>query len=234
MKSNYGFLSGNALKIIALITMTLDHIGYILLLDVLWLRVVGRIAFPLFAYLIAEGCKHTKSKLKYFLLIFLLGVVCQVFAYFFAGQTKLNILLTFSFSIGLIYLLYWVKNSIKNQNKKQTALSIILFVVCLAATYLLTSSSLSFSPLSVDYGFWGIMVAVLVSLFNNHYIKAGMLAVGLVILCLNYSLVQWFCLFSVLLVLWYNGQRGKHNLKYLFYVYYPLHLGVLYLLQFIV
>ena len=234
MKQNYGFLSGNALKIIALVTMTLDHIGYILLPEIVWLRIIGRIAFPVFAYLIAEGCKYTKNKLKYFLLIFLLGLFCQVFAYCFAGQTKLNILLTFSFSIALIYLLNWIKTSIKNANKKHIAISVILFVLSLVATFLLTSNSLSFSPISVDYGFWGIMVAVLVSVFDNHYLKAVLFAIALILVSLNYSIIQWFSLVSVALVLWYNGKRGKYNLKYLFYVYYPLHLAVIYLLKLII
>ena len=234
MKNKGGFLSGNALKIIALVSMTIDHIGYILLPELIWMRIVGRIAFPLFAFLIAEGCKHTKNKLKYFLLIFGLGVVCQLFSYFFGGQTKLNILLTFSFSIGLIYLLEWLKNSIKNKNSKHIALSSVAFVLSVVATYFFTSNNLSFSPLKVDYGFWGIMVPVVVSIFVNHYIKVCLFALCLVILCFGYSFTQWFCLLSVVLVLWYNGERGKHKLKYLFYVYYPVHLAVLYLLQFII
>ena len=234
MKNKGGFLSGNALKIIALVSMTIDHIGYILLPELIWMRIVGRIAFPLFAFLIAEGCKHTKYKLKYFLLIFGLGVVCQLFSYFFAGQTKLNILLTFSFSIGIIYLLSWIKTLAKNGNIKKTVAASLLLVISLLATYFLTSNSLSFSPLKVDYGFWGIMVPVVVSIFDNHYIKVCLFALCLVVLCFGYSFTQWFCLLSVVLVLWYNGERGKRNLKYLFYVYYPVHLVVLYLLQFII
>ena len=234
MQKNYGFLSGNALKIIALISMTIDHVGYILFPNVLWLRVVGRIAFPLFAFLIAEGCKHTKNKTKYVLLIFILGVICQIFAYFFGGQTKLNILLTFSFSIGLIYLLQWFKQSIKLNNKKHIALSLILFIAAVAATFVLTSDYLSFSPLKVDYGFWGIMVAVFVSMFDNHYAKTTMLLFGLILVSISSWNIQWFCLLSVILVFWYNGERGKYKLKYLFYLYYPLHIAVLYLLAFVI
>lgn len=234
MQKNYGFLSGNALKIIALISMTIDHVGYILFPNVLWLRVVGRIAFPLFAFLIAEGCKHTKNKTKYVLLIFILGVICQIFAYFFGGQTKLNILLTFSFSIGLIYLLQWFKQSIKLNNKKHIALSLILFIAAVAATFVLNSDYLAFSPLKVDYGFWGIMVAVFVSMFDNHYAQTTMLLLGLILVSISSWNIQWFCLLSVILVLWYNGKRGKYKLKYLFYLYYPLHIAVLYLLAFVI
>lgn len=234
MKNEIGFLSGNVLKIIALITMTIDHIGYILFPNILWFRIVGRIAFPLFAFLIAEGCKYTKNKFRYFLLIFVLAGFCQIFSYLFAGQTKLNILFTFSISIALIYLLNWVKSVAKNGNTKKVIVASLLLVVCLVATYLLTSNSLKFSPISVDYGFWGIMVPFVVSLADNHYIKIALISICLVILSFGYAFVQWFCLISIPILLLYNGKRGKLKIKYLFYVYYPLHLCVLYLLKFII
>lgn len=234
MKNNNGFLSSNALKIIALVTMTIDHIGFILFPEIVWLRIIGRIAFPLYAYLIAEGCKYTKNKLKYFLLIFLLGCFCQIFSYFFGGQTKLNILVTFSFSIAIIYVIQWLKNSVANGNKKHTIISAFVLIVGIVGTYLLTSNSLYFAPIKVDYGFWGIMVPVLVSVFDNKYLKLLMFAVGLVLVAFGSSVIQWFSLLSIVLVLWYDGTRGKYNLKYLFYVYYPVHLAVLYLLAFVI
>ena len=53
-------LSGNQLKLIALITMTVDHMGLILFDQFILLRIVGRLAFPIFAWMIAEGCRHTR------------------------------------------------------------------------------------------------------------------------------------------------------------------------------
>lgn len=229
-----GFLSGNILKIIALISMTIDHIGYILFPEVIWLRAVGRVAFPIYAFFIAEGCKYTKNKLKYFLLIFVLGVVCQVVSYLFAGQTTLNILLTFSLSISLIYLLTWLKKSILQNSTKQTILAWILLIICIAGTYLLTSDTISFSIIDVDYGFWGIMLPVVASLSDNKYIKMLLFSACLAILCCRYWAVQWFSLVSVALLLCYNGTRGRHNIKYLFYIYYPVHIVVIYLIALII
>ena len=72
--SKFGYsLSGNALKIIAAITMLIDHIGVILLPQITLFRVIGRISFPIFAFMIAEGCAHTKNKLRYFYRFFCLG-----------------------------------------------------------------------------------------------------------------------------------------------------------------
>ena len=64
-----GIFSGNALKIIAMISMLIDHIGVILLDNYEPFRIIGRLAFPIYAYLIAEGCKHTNNRLFYLLRI---------------------------------------------------------------------------------------------------------------------------------------------------------------------
>lgn len=71
-------ISGNVIKILAAILMVIDHIGVILFPNVLLLRIIGRLSFPLFAFMIAEGAKYTKNKLKYFLGIFILGIICQI------------------------------------------------------------------------------------------------------------------------------------------------------------
>ena len=68
-------LTGNQLKIFALIAMTLDHIGLELLPQYPFLRIIGRLAFPLFAYMIAEGCRYTKNRTRYLLCIASMGLV---------------------------------------------------------------------------------------------------------------------------------------------------------------
>lgn len=228
------FLSGNALKIIALVTMTIDHVGCILFPNLAILRIIGRIAFPIYAYFIAEGCKWTKNKLRYFLVIFLLGIFCQIFTLIFVGQTMLNILLTFSFSIGLIYLLQWLKKQIICGNTKQVLWAWVVFFCAILVTFLLTDKFLGILPFDVDYGFWGIMLPVFASICDNSYVKLILFSLGLVLVCVASGSIQWFSLISVLLLLFYNGKRGKHNTKYLFYVYYPLHIAALYLLQFLI
>jgi hypothetical protein len=62
-------LTGNQLKLLALLTMTCDHIGVSLFPQALWLRVIGRLALPIFAYMIAEGCRHTRNRKRYLLSI---------------------------------------------------------------------------------------------------------------------------------------------------------------------
>jgi len=76
-KEKFG-LSGNALKLIAIVIMTIDHIGMQLFPNILMLRIIGRLAFPIFAYMIAEGCTYTKDRRKYLITIAVFAAVCQI------------------------------------------------------------------------------------------------------------------------------------------------------------
>ncbi len=105
-------LSGNVLKIIAAFFMVIDHIGYILFPACTILRIIGRASFPIFAFMIAEGCCYTKNKRNYFLGIFILATLCQIFYYAYEGSTYMGILVTFSLSILLIYLLQFAKEKL--------------------------------------------------------------------------------------------------------------------------
>ena len=95
-------LTGNQLKILALIAMTCDHVGLQLFPGCQMLRVIGRLAFPIFAYMIAEGAKYTKNRTKYFFQMFGLGFICQLVYFFAMGSLYQCILITFSFSVVLV------------------------------------------------------------------------------------------------------------------------------------
>ena len=71
-------LSNNQLKILAIITMFIDHFGLQLFPQLKILRIIGRIALPIFAYMIAEGCFYTKNRLKYLLQLLILGLGCHI------------------------------------------------------------------------------------------------------------------------------------------------------------
>ncbi len=98
--ARFGY-SATVLKWIALITMTADHIGFILFPQATALRVIGRIAMPVFAYLIAGGCRYSRHRLRYFLTVLGTGAVCSVAAYYAAGTLYQNILITFALSIPI-------------------------------------------------------------------------------------------------------------------------------------
>ena len=96
-----GFFSGNQLKIIALVAMTCDHVGKVLLPKYEILQIVGRLAFPIFAYMIAEGCRYTRNRGKHLLQVVLVAILCQI-VYFVVERSLFQcILVTFSLSIGM-------------------------------------------------------------------------------------------------------------------------------------
>lgn len=215
-------LSSNALKLIALVSMTVDHVGSILFPQVTVLRIIGRIAFPIFAYMIAEGCRCTSNRLRYLAVIALLGVGMQVFFWLIHRSLYQHVLITFSMSIALIF-------SVQNARKTGgiwIALSILL-ALSEAVICLFHDEFLPWGSFSIDYGLGGVLLPLLIYAGRNRAEKLLAAAIGLVAICLSRSSVQWYSLLALPLLALYNGERGAFRLKYLFYVYYPLHLIVL-------
>lgn len=91
-------LTKNQLKILAMVCMTIDHIGAAFFPQAVWLRVIGRLAFPLFSYCIAEGCRYTRNKARYFGSVFACGAVC-VIAFLPFGGFYGNALITHSAAV---------------------------------------------------------------------------------------------------------------------------------------
>ena len=220
-------LSNNQLKIIAMITMTVDHIGLLLFPGVLLFRLIGRLAFPIFAFMIAEGCSHTRSLPKYLRSMAVLAAVCQVVSFLATRSLMMGIFVTFSLSILLIMLL-------QNARKKQTAGAKLLFFLALAAVLVITEvlpQLLQGTDFGVDYGFIGVALPVCVYAVRGRWPKLAVSAAALSLLAVYSGWVgQWHGLLALPLLALYNGQRGKWKLKWLFYLYYPAHLGILWLI----
>ncbi len=218
MNRKIEILNGAHLKIIAMIAMTLDHVGLILLDDYRPLRIIGRLAFPIFAYLIAEGCFYTKRKKRHFLEVFLVGLICQVGYFVSMGDMYLNVLLTFSLSIPLVYLTLAVKN-----RKASPALLFGAVFLVIALCVLLEKVGVHF-----DYGYAGVLLPVFAALGNRRWEKLALTAVGLLLLALIMQGNQWYGLMALIPLSLYDGTRGKVKNKYTFYVFYPLHMIVIY------
>lgn len=219
-------LSGNQLKLIALIAMTIDHVGAHLLPHYRILRIIGRISMPIYAFLIAEGCRYTKNKFKYLGLMAGLALGMQLIYFFMKGWIKQCILVTFSLSIILIYALQYVQ-------KKKNTWSCLVFLAVLVGAYCFSTVLPKYIPgFSVDYGFKGILLPVFISLGTNKQQRILGAAVGMCFLALGGSL-QWYSLAALPVLALYSGLRGKGNYKYLFYIYYPLHLGVIFCISWI-
>lgn len=220
-------LTGNALKLIALASMTLDHIGLFLLPRYPILRILGRLAFPIFAYMIAEGCVYTHNKKMYFLRLFGLGLLCQVVWFVAAGSLYQCILITFSMSVGLIFLLEW-REAQENRVVGNIALVWAFFGVGFVCGIL--PALLPGTDFAIDYGIFGVCLPVLVFIGKTRQQKLMFLTLGLMLVTMDSGAGQWFCIMAVPLLALYNGERGKYAMGKLFYIYYPLHLVVLHLM----
>jgi TraX protein len=212
------------LKIVAVITMTVDHIGAILYPDLFLLRAVGRIAFPLFAYLITLGIENTKNPRKYLLTLFSFALVSQI-PYSVAFEIKpfeqLNIL--FPLFLGAV--------SLYSFNRRQ----IQAFI---PALFLAILFSILFN---MEGTFYTILTVCCMKLLR-HKPELGILA----LIGLNLSVMpttQILSLLALPLVLLHTQNWLKKEVcipensyyyllrKYAFYIYYPLHLTLIYLMS---
>lgn len=233
--SKFFCLSSSSLKILACILMTVDHIGLVMFPDIIALRIIGRLSFPIFAFFVAEGCRFSKNKVRRVCLIAVIGVVYALAYYIYYGSLYGNIFLTFSVSIAVIYVINGCKKWVFDEFHMVKALiSVALILFILFGAYVL------FRIIRFEYGYFGMLVPVWVSLPNfsevqaprllcrldSHLVRLLCLTLGLILVSIDGQLgnIQYCCLLSVVILLFYNGEIGRPRLKYAFYIYYPLHL----------
>ncbi|TLG72543.1 TraX family protein [Culicoidibacter larvae] len=224
------------LKWIAAITMLIDHIG-VVFNGPIWLQIIGRLSFPIFAFCIAQGYVHTRDIKQYMLRMLGFGMGMQLLLILFTWITRttlptstFNIFITLSFGLAAI----WFYDLIPN---KIMALAVIFFGGILA------------DVMPIDYGAYGIFMIVAFYIFRDSKPK---MAIAMVVLNLLLSLsllfgsfipsqalaqfftinanIQWFSLLALIPIFLYNGELGKHEMKYFFYIFYPAHLIILYVL----
>lgn len=217
-----------AIKLIAAAAMFIDHMGLILFPQYKIFRIIGRLAFPIYAYCIAEGFRYTRNRKGYFFRIFTLGILCQAVYTVVEQNIYLGILLTFSISI----LLMMVQDKFLKGLEEGKYTWGALYLLSIAAAFLLTRY------ITVDYGFLGIMLPVVTALFPDRPRRLTAFAICLSALALEHwrlgSSTQFYSLLALIPLLLYNGKQGKYRLKYFFYIFYPAHLVLLYAIDFIV
>lgn len=223
-------LTGNQLKAIALIAMTCDHVGLQIFPQAEILRIIGRLALPIYAYMIAEGCRYTRDRRKYLLRLIALALVCQAVYFIAMGSLYQCIMVTFSLSVGLIYLFDRV---VKRENLAWLLVAALgagtVFFLCEILPGLLQNTDFE-----IDYGFFGVLLPVLVYFGGNQERKLMALGSGLILLALDLGGIQWWSLAALPLLALYSGRRGKWRIGTFFYLYYPLHLAVIYAISLLI
>lgn len=211
-------LNSSQLKLIACLFMLTDHIGVFLFPDIMLFRILGRLAFPIFAYFIAIGALHTSSAFRYLLR---LGIFSLLFQWFYAKAFETeqwNIF--FTLFVGLLAIL--ITKYFYNQKRVVIGLFLSAAIIYLG------------TQIDIDYGWYGVCLVYFSFLFIN---RKALLILSWFILNILYALpyfpevtVQIFSLLSLPLVLSYNGERGTVS-KWFFYGFYILHILVLWWLK---
>ena len=216
-------MSSFVLKLIAIITMFIDHIGYAIFGKFSFFNYIGRIAFPIFAFQISEGYTHTKSIKKYFLRLFIFAVVSQIPFMFFckiiSNDFSLNIFFTLLLGLTSIYIYD------KSKYKIIGIISAILIGLLSQFTH-------------CDYGFYGVAIIFMFYIFKSDIIKSSisfMIATSIKYLMPmikygfhNVFLYLLICTFlPIIFISLYNGKKGK-DIKYFLYLFYPIHLLLIY------
>jgi len=208
------------LKILALLFMTIDHVGVIFQLGDIY-RIIGRLAFPLFAFLIYQGYIHTRNRLHYFLRLLIFGLLIE------AGMITISLLLSWelylyrniflTLSFGLLSLIIFDCN-----------LHIILKTL-LISLLLFLSYQFNF-----DYSWYGVLYILSFRFYRYNLFIPLILQIVLNYLYYLYygNSIQYYSLLSWIFIWLYNHKRGYH-LKYFFYLFYPLHLVFLMLIHYL-
>ncbi len=241
-------IPGSTLKIIAITAMLIDHIGATILERIMMqngyfyqmnlsdkkaalivvadmiLRLIGRIGFPIFCFLLIEGFTYTKNVWKYAFRLLLFCFISEIpFDLAFNGSVSYmgyqNVF--FTLFLGLCTLI-----CIRFINEKITANIYLQYILTVPVTILFMVIA---NFLKTDYSGMGVLTIVVMYLFRKN--KVLEMASGCVILTImNLSEITAF--FALIPICKYNGERGL-KLKYVFYAFYPVHLLILYSITFL-
>jgi len=220
MDKNYE-LRNDIVKVIAMITMFIDHLGYYIFpyyLNEYFIifRIIGRLAYPIFAYYLAIGFKRTSNLKKYILRMFIFALLTQIPFYYFSGQLLyLNVM--FTFTLGLMMLYFY---------ERKSPLWILFF--------------LGAQILNTDYGAYGLAIILVFYLYGDDFKKSIIfysLVTGLYVVVnaagSSYvSYIQFIQLFSILAIpiIYFKYPISIRINKYIGYGFYPGHIALIVLI----
>ncbi len=240
IKKPFGGLTSNMLRILAMAFMICDHLWAKVVPGNDWMTYVGRMTFPIFAFMISEGFVHTSNLKKYIFRLLGFALISEIpFNLFYGGNWfypyHQNVL--FTLLLGLLAI-----TLIDKARKDKTAKSIIKTVLILIPICL--GAFIGFP----DYGFWGFLTVVMFYLFRGFPFAWLLQLIAMVLM--NFVLyegqfisvelfgktyeiaTQGFAVFALIPIWLYGGRKGKSSkiMQYGFYAFYPLHMLIIYLL----
>ena len=223
-RKKYQILDGTTLKLIAMISMVFDHAGDMFFPDVMWPRMIGRLAMPIFSFFIAEGFSHTRDRKKYLCRLGIFALISEIpFDLAFEGKigfSHQNIMLSFFLAVVALMLYDWIQGGTKSEENHASIGKTVLGVIAVAAIAALSLL------LRADYTIFAVIAVSLFYVLRQKHplVRTG---VGVAFLALTRT-VGYYCTtgLSFIPLAMYNGKKGK-GLKWLFYGFYPGHLLLL-------
>ena len=207
-------LNSFQLKLIAIITMLIDHIGAVLLPEYVIMRYIGRLSFPIFCFLLTEGFFYTKNVKKYIFRLAVFAIISEIpydlaFLNEYSDFSRQNVFFTLCIGVIMMY-------AISKTN--DLTIKVIYLVLAMWGAQMLRG----------DYGYKGILLIAIYYFLREQQIVRAFL--GAIWNFIGNSVIQAFGAFAAIPILLYNGEKGK-SMKYLFYVFYPVHLLILYIIS---
>ncbi len=223
--------SGSTLKIMALVLMFIDHVGAVIVQRTMWMpgfnhdfwnslympiRYIGRLAFPIFCFLLVEGFVHTSDVRKYMRRLLLFAFISEIpFDLAVTGKVfsleYQNIFWELAWGMGAMFLLKAIEGKQLNY-----------FVQVILRLGTIGVFAFSAEHLNFDYGMYGIISIIALYVFRQK--RVMQLVIGAVSFCWEPVAPLAFLVLAL-----YNGKRGR-KIKYAFYIFYPAHLLVLYVI----
>lgn len=211
-------LTGTDLKIIALVSMTIDHIGAMLFPEYIILRIIGRLAFPIYCFLLVEGFFHTSNRKNYLIRLGIFAMISEIpFDLAFSGKI-INIAnqnVFFTLFIGLL-VMHFCEFASSDMSRY------LMCAIGMVAAW----------AFQTDYGAYG--VAMILGFYLFRKIKVSIYIFQIVMNVLVIGGTQAAGALALIPIEFYNGERGGDKFKMMFYWWYPLHLMVLYIIKCIV
>lgn len=222
----YKVLNSFHLKLIAIITMLIDHFAAVFIAGsspwYIVFRGIGRLSFPIFAFLIVEGFHYTKNEYKYLARLGIFAVISEIpfdlaFSKRFFDFENQNIYFTLFLGLLLLILLEKIDKAYLHNPMLQNIYSTITILVVASGAMILKT----------DYTFIGIFIILGFYYFRFKYIKSSLFL--FIIQFFTLGPLQALGTFSMIPIVLYSGAQGR-KVKYLFYSFYPIHLLILYLI----
>lgn len=203
--------------------MLIDHIGAIFYPDIIALRVIGRIAFPIYCFLLVQGFLHTSNLKKYMVRMGVFAILSEV--PFDLARTgcwmdleKQNVFITLF--LGLCCMTIY---RLSEQKQQPVLMASGILAVCILSQLI-----------RADYQWLGILLIMIFYIWQTSKLVCYTVFITVTsVYCLTVmSWLQAASICALIPIYWYNGKRGKYSFRYVFYFFYPVHLLILYFISF--